>query len=270
MIKKVVIPAAGLGTRMLPVTKTIPKEMLPIVDKPAIQYNIEEAIASGVEEFIIIVGKNRKFYIDYFSDQPDLNAFIKAKNKPALEDKLFSIPTHIKITYVDQPEPKGLGHAILQAKDYIDDDYFGVILPDDIIDSATPCLKQLCDIQEEYNASVLGTQIVPMEDVSKYGVIDGNQIDEKSYSVTSMVEKPSVDKAPSNLTVVGRYVLSQKIFKHLEETKPGVGNEIQLTDGILAMLAEEKVISHIYDGLRFDVGNPKGLFEATSYYIKDL
>ena len=266
MIKKVVIPAAGLGTRLLPITKALPKEMLPIVDRPAIQYIISEAVSSGIEEVLIITGRHQKIYEDYFSESVELEAKLIEKGSLDLVEKLNSIKSNLKISYINQENPKGLGHAISIAKEFVGNEPFAVMLPDDIIDSDTPCLQQLIAKHNEYNCSVIGVQKVLEENVNKYGIIDGQEIAPNTYEIKSLVEKPAVEDAPSNIAVVGRYILSSKIFNILENLTPGVGGEIQLTDGILKMLEYEKAVSYVYEGKRFDVGNSAGLLAANVYF----
>lgn len=231
-VRKAIIPAAGLGTRFLPATKAQPKEMLPIVDKPTIQYIIEEAINSGIEEILIITGKNKKCIEDHFDKSVELELELANKNKNDLLELVRTISNMANIHYIRQKEPKGLGHAILCAKAFVGNEPFAVLLGDDVVDSETPCLKQLMECYNEYKTSILGVQTVPTDDVNKYGIVDGLHIEDRVYKVKNLVEKPTIEEAPSNVAILGRYIITPQIFKILEETKPGKGGEIQLTDAL--------------------------------------
>ncbi|NLM05232.1 MAG: UTP--glucose-1-phosphate uridylyltransferase GalU, partial [Clostridiales bacterium] len=231
-VRKAIIPAAGLGTRFLPATKAQPKEMLPIVDKPTIQYIIEEAVASGIEEILIITGRNKKSIEDHFDKSMELEAELEKNNKEEMLNMVRKISNIADIHYIRQKEPKGLGHAILCAKAFVGNEPFAVLLGDDVVDSETPCLKQLMECYNEYKTSILGVQTVPTDDVNKYGIVDGLHIEDRVYKVKNLVEKPTIEEAPSNVAILGRYIITPQIFKILEETKPGKGGEIQLTDAL--------------------------------------
>ncbi len=262
-IRKAIIPAAGLGTRFLPATKALPKEMLPIVDKPAIQYIVEEAIESGIEEFLIITGRNKQSIEDHFDRSLELEAALRRSNKETLLQLVNDISNMVDIHYIRQKEPKGLGHAIYCARSFIGDEPFAVLLGDDIVHSKTPCLKQLMDVFCEYKTTVLGCQHVQREDVSKYGIVDGILIEDDVYKVKGLVEKPHVEKAPSNLAILGRYIITPRIFYHLANTQPGAGGEIQLTDALQALVSEEAIYAYNFEGQRYDVGNKLGYLQAT-------
>jgi len=266
-IRKAVFPVAGMGTRFLPATKAMPKEMLPVVDKPLIQYAVEEAVRSGITDLVFVTGRNKRAIEDHFDSAPELEADLESKNKTALLEAVRGIlPRHVNCIYIRQSAPLGLGHAVLTAAPIVGNEPFAVLLADDLIDGETPALKQLMDIAIALDGSVLGVQDVPREDTNKYGIVEPERVDDRTDRVLHMVEKPSPDKAPSTRAVVGRYVLEPQIFDHLRRTQRGAGNEIQLTDGIEAMLKERKVFAHRYDGIRFDCGNKHGMFEATVAY----
>lgn len=231
-VRKAIIPAAGLGTRFLPATKAQPKEMLPIVDKPTIQYIVEEAVKSGIEDIIIISGRNKRAIEDHFDKSYELEHELKNKGKRELLSLVQDISNLVDIHYIRQKEAKGLGHAIYCAKSFIGNEPFAVLLGDDIVDSEVPCLKQMIDIYNEYKTTVLGVQTVPDEDVSKYGIVACRPVDDRVYKVKDLVEKPEKSEAPSNVAILGRYIITPKIFKHLENAKPGKGGEIQLTDAL--------------------------------------
>ncbi len=271
-ITKAVIPAAGLGTRFLPFTKAVPKEMLPLVNKPAIQNIVEEGIASGIERFFIIANKDKQVIVDHFSYDMKLETTLKERNKFHLLESVDKIIHTAQFDYLEQPEPLGLGHAILMAKPVIDNEYFGIFLPDDIIDSEEPGLKQLIQVAQKYHASVIAVMEVPMEQVSSYGVVAySTQLEDGVYEITKLVEKPPVEQAPSNLAIIGRYVLSPKIFDSLEATTPGAGGEIQLNDGIADMIQKgERVLAYKIKGTRYDIGQPAGWLQANiSFAAKD-
>ena len=261
--KKAIIPAAGLGTRFLPATKAQPKEMLPIVDKPTLQYIIEEAIASGIEEILIITGRNKKSIEDHFDKSIELELELEKSGKTEMLDMVRHISDMINIQYIRQKEPRGLGHAILCAKSFIGDEPFAVILGDDIVDSKTPCLKQLIDIYYEYNTTIIGVQKIDKKDVNKYGIIQGKYIDENIHLIKDLVEKPDIETAPSNIAILGRYILKPDIFRILENQKPGKNNEIQLTDALKTLCESQAMYAFEFEGKRYDVGEKFGFLQAT-------
>lgn len=264
-VRKVVFPAGGLGTRFLPATKVIPKEMLALVDKPIIQYGVEEAIASDIEHIIIVTGRGKGTLEDHFDHSFELDATLERLGKKELLAVSRGVSALARISYVRQREPLGLGHAVLCAKELVGDEPFAVILPDDVIDAETPCLKQMIDVFNERGGSVLATQTVEGAGISAYGVLAGSQDpdDPRIYNCTGMVEKPKFEDAPSKQAIIGRYVLTPRIFELLEQTTPGAGGEIQLTDGIKALLKEEKVFGYTFEGKRFDAGDKFGMLQAT-------
>lgn len=262
-VKKAIIPAAGLGTRFLPATKSQPKEMLPIVDKPTLQYIIEEAINSGIEEILIITGRNKKSIEDHFDKSVELELELQQKGKTEMLEMVQEISNMVNIHYIRQKEPKGLGHAIHCAKSFIGDEPFAVLLGDDIVDSDTPCLKQLIDAYDEYKTSILGVQEVAKEDTDKYGILDCKYIEDRVYKVKDMVEKPSVEEAPSNIAILGRYIITPAIFEILENQAPGKGGEIQLTDALKTLAQHEAIYAYNFEGRRYDVGDKLGFLEAT-------
>lgn len=263
-ITKAVIPAAGHGTRFLPWTKAVPKEMLPLLNKPAIQYIVQEIANSGLQNCIMITAPHKHAIANHFDKAPVLEQFLKEKNKLHLLDELNNLSNSLEFIYINQEDAKGLGHAISLARETIGQDYFGILLPDDIIVGAQPGIKQLMDIAQKENASVIAVQEVSQENVSAYGVIAiKKQLAPDLFEVSNLIEKPAVEDAPSNLAIIGRYVLSSKIFKALDEVKPSAGGEIQLTDGIAHMLKEgERVLAYKLQGTRYDVGNPAGWLHA--------
>ncbi|MDQ1144336.1 UTP--glucose-1-phosphate uridylyltransferase [Bacillus sp. SORGH_AS 510] len=263
-IKKAVIPAAGLGTRFLPATKAQPKEMLPIVDKPTIQYIVEEAVASGVEDIIIVTGRNKRAIEDHFDFSIELEMELEEKDKQEMLKMVKEISNMVNIHYIRQKKPLGLGHAVQCASRFIGNEPFAVLLGDDIVKSDTPCLKQLIDIHEQYGCSVIGTKIMPDEELHKYGVIKPNNkdISSKIVEVKDMVEKPR-ENAPSNFAVMGRYILTPEIFNYLQDVEVGYGGEIQLTDALRKMAENEKVLAYAFDGIRYDVGDKFGFLQAT-------
>lgn len=262
-VRKAIIPAAGLGTRFLPATKAQPKEMLPIVDKPTIQYIVEEAIASGIEDILIITGRNKRAIEDHFDKSYELEEELKKKGNHDLLNLVQDISNLVDIHYIRQKEPRGLGHAIYCAKSFIGNEPFAVMLGDDIVDAEVPCLKQMIDVYNQYKTSVLGVQQVPKEDVSKYGIVDCIPLDERVYMVKNLVEKPDMDIAPSNVAILGRYIITPEIFEHLENTAPGKGGEIQLTDALESLITKEAMYAYDFVGKRYDVGNKMGFLEAT-------
>lgn len=266
-IRKAIIPAAGLGTRFLPATKAQPKEMLPIVDKPTIQYIIEEAVASGIEEILIITGRSKKCIEDHFDKSVELELELEKNGKEEMLKMVREISDMVDIHFIRQKEPKGLGHAISCAKTFVGNEPFAVLLGDDIVyNEGKPCLKQLIDCYDEYKTSVLGVQTVEAKDVNKYGIVNGIHIEDRVYKVKGLVEKPPVEDAPSNVAILGRYIITPQIFKILEETKPGKGGEIQLTDALLKLIDEEAMYAYDFEGTRYDVGDKLGFLKATVEY----
>jgi len=263
-IKKAVFPVAGMGTRFLPATKANPKEMLPVVDKPLIQYAAQEAVAAGVDTLIFVTGRNKRSIEDHFDTAYELERELEAKGKQDMLAVLDDIlPSHVKCVFIRQSRALGLGHAVLCARPVVNNEPFAVILADDLINFADqPCLSQMVDQFDYQHCSILGTETVPMEDVSSYGIVAGNEVKPGLMEVTGIVEKPAVDKAPSNTAVVGRYILTPRIFDLLERTKKGAGNEIQLTDAIAELLKEQRVLSYNFRGRRFDCGSKLGYLKA--------
>ena len=262
-VKKAVIPAAGLGTRFLPATKAQPKEMLPIVDKPTLQYIIEEAVESGIEEILIITGRNKKSIEDHFDKSVELELELQQKGKKELLEIVQKISNMINIHYIRQKEPNGLGHAIHCAKSFIGDEPFAVMLGDDVVDAEKPCLKQLIEAYEEYHTTILGVQQVANEDVDKYGIVEGKYIENGIYKVKDLIEKPDIETAPSNIAILGRYIITPEIFDILENTKPGKNGEIQLTDGLKTLCKNQAMYAYVFEGKRYDVGDKLGFLEAT-------
>ena len=262
-VRKAIIPAAGLGTRFLPATKAQAKEMLPIVDKPTLQYIIEEAIESGIEEILIVTGRNKKSIEDHFDRSVELELELEQKGKTAMLEMVQDISNMVNIHYIRQKEPKGLGHAIHCAKSFIGNEPFAVLLGDDIVDASTPCLKQMIDAYDEYKTTVLGVQEVARENVDKYGILDVKHIEDRVYKVKDMVEKPSIEEAPSNIAILGRYIITPEIFNILENQAPGKGGEIQLTDALQTLATKEAIYAYNFEGRRYDVGDKLGFLEAT-------
>lgn len=262
-ITKAVIPAAGLGTRFLPATKAIPKEMLPIVDKPTIQYIVEEVIASGIEDVLIITGRNKGSIEEHFDRAVELEDNLEKTNKEELLEEVRKISKMINIHTVRQKDPLGLGHAVYCAKPFVGNEPFAVLLGDDVVDSKKPCLKQMMEVFDEYRSTILGVQPVKWENVNKYGIVSGEKLSDTIYSVKDLVEKPMKDVAPTNIAILGRYILTPKIFEILENTSRGVGGEIQLTDGLKKLSSIEKIFAYTFEGRRYDVGSKIGFLEAT-------
>lgn len=265
-VRKAVIPAAGLGTRFLPATKAQPKEMLPIVDKPTLQYIIEEAVATGIEEILIITGRNKKSIEDHFDKSVELELELESKGKADQLAEVRHITDMANIMYIRQKEPKGLGHAILCAKSFIGNEPFAVLLGDDIVYAKTPCLKQMVDVYDELGTSILGVQEVPHENVNKYGIVDGIKLSDRIYEVKGLVEKPDPEDAPSNIAILGRYIITPEIFEILENTKPGKNGEIQLTDALKELAQLQKMHAYNFEGKRYDVGDKIGFLQATVEY----
>ena len=262
-VRKAIIPAAGLGTRFLPATKAQPKEMLPIVDKPTIQYIIEEAVASGIEEILIITGRNKKSIEDHFDKSVELEMELEKAGKQEMLELVRGISDMVDIHYIRQKEPRGLGHAIHCAKSFVGNEPFAVMLGDDVVESEVPCLKQLIDCFNEYKTTILGVQTVAPENVDKYGIVDGIHIEDRVYKVKRLVEKPAIEEAPSNIAILGRYIITPQIFEILENTKPGKGNEIQLTDALETLIKNEAMYAYDFEGRRYDVGDKLGFLQAT-------
>lgn len=261
-IKKAIIPAAGFGTRLLPATKSIPKEMIPIVDKPALQYVIEEAVDAGIEDILIITSRHKKAIEDHFDNIPELENLLENTNKVDTLKEIKDITNLANIHYIRQKETKGLGHAVGCAKAFVGNEPFAVILPDDIIYSSVSCLKQMTMMFDKYQASIIGVQTVNENDVNRYGIVSGTKIDDQIYKVDDLVEKPPIGKAPSNIAIVGRYIITPEIFQILENLAPGALGEIQLTDGLLELIKNQEMYAYIFDGKRYDTGNKLGYLEA--------
>lgn len=263
-VTKAVFPVAGLGTRFLPATKASPKEMLPVVDKPLIQYAVEEAVAAGITEMIFVTGRSKRAIEDHFDKSYEIETELEARGKEKLLDLVRSIkPRNVDCFYVRQPEALGLGHAVLCAEKLIGDHPFAVILADDLLDGDQPVMKQLIEVFNHYHSSVIGVEEIPLSESKSYGVVAGREWGESIVKMSAIIEKPSPEFAPSNLGVVGRYVLKPRIFKHLRELTPGAAGELQLTDGIQSLLSEEQVLAYRYAGIRYDCGSKLGYLKAT-------
>jgi UTP--glucose-1-phosphate uridylyltransferase len=262
-VRKAVFPAAGLGTRFLPATKASPKEMLPLVDKPLIQYVVEEAVGSGIESVIIVTGRGKSAIEDHFDVSFELETLLRERGKEDDLRLVRQITDMVRFSYVRQREALGLGHAILQARDLVGDEPFAVMLSDDIIDSKTPALKQLIDVYEKYDAPVLATMQVEGEAISRFGALDVDEVDDGVYRIKDMVEKPPLEKAPSNLAIIGRYVLTPDIFEEIESTRPGAIGEIQITDAMCALLKKRDFYAVRFEGKRYDAGDKLGFLIAT-------
>lgn len=262
-VKKAVFPVAGLGTRFLPATKASPKEMLPLIDKPLVQYVVEEAVASGIEQILFVTGRGKRALEDHFDIAFELEAHLYDKGKEKELSHIREISEMVDIFYVRQKEARGLGHAILCARDFVGKEPFAVLLGDDIIDSERPCLAQLLDVYRKYRGPVLALEKVPMELISSYGCVRANNISDRVYEVTDMVEKPKREEAPSDLAIIGRYVLTPEIFPILATQEPGKGGEIQLTDAILKLSREEAIYGCQFEGIRHDCGDKLGFLKAT-------
>jgi len=266
-VRKAVIPAAGLGTRLLPATKAVPKEMMPILDKPAIQYIVEEAVEAGIEEILIITNRGKDAIENHFDVSFELEKHLENKENQELLDIIRPISKLAKFYFIRQQSPNGLGHAVGMAKEFIKDEPFAVLLGDDLFyHDQQNCLKSLIDIYDKEKKSVFALMKVPLEDVNKYGIISGNKVEENLYNVKSLIEKPSPMEAPTNLAVMGRYVFTSKIFEMIEETKPGKGGEIQLTDAMNKLLAFQGMYGYIFDGKRYDTGNLLGYLKTIVDY----
>ena len=264
-VRKAIFPAAGFGTRFLPATKAIPKEMLALVDKPIIQYGVEEALAAGCEEIIIITARGKSAIEDHFDISFELEAMLERRGKTDLLATSRQVSQMVQLSYVRQKEAMGLGHAVLMARDLIGDEPFAVILPDDVIDANPPCLKQMIDVFDEVQSTILATQVIEGPAISAYGVLDGtpDPNNPRLFNVSGLVEKPKPADAPSKNAIIGRYILTPKIFDLLEHTPLGAGGELQLTDGIKGLLQTEKVYGYSFDGVRHDAGDKFGMLKAT-------
>lgn len=262
-VTKAIIPAAGLGTRFLPATKAMPKEMLPIVDKPTIQYIVEEAIESGIEDIIIVTGKGKRSIEDHFDNAYELEQTLLKKKKFDLLEKVQETSKMVDIHYIRQKEPKGLGHAVWCARKFIGNEPFAVLLGDDIVQAETPCLKQLINVFDKTHSSVIGVKRVPDNETNRYGIIDPELQQGRSYQVKNFVEKPELGTAPSNLAIIGRYVFTPEIFMFLDRQDIGAGGEIQLTDSIHKLNQIQRVFAYEFEGKRFDVGEKLGFIETT-------
>jgi UTP--glucose-1-phosphate uridylyltransferase len=264
-IRKAVFPAAGMGTRFLPATKSIPKEMLCLVDKPLIQYGVEEAIAAGCTEIIIVTGRDKAAMEDHFDSSPELEAVLEAKGKQALLDVVRSVSKLARIVYTRQSQPLGLGHAVLMAKEIVGDEPFCVLLPDDVVDAKVPCMKQMVEAFAETQSSILASEVIEGPAISAYGCLDCTPVpsNPRLLEVKGMVEKPKYEDAPSQNAIIGRYILTPRIFEMIENIKPGAGGELQLTDAIKALLQHEKVYGFQYEGKRHDAGDKLGFLKAT-------
>lgn len=269
-IKKAIIPVAGFGTRFLPVTKTIPKEMIPIIDKPTIQYIVEEAVDSGITDILFVTSKYKKSIEDYFDSFGELEQVLEKSKNYEMLDMIRKLSNMVNISFVRQKEQKGLGHAIYQGKTFVGDDTFCVLLGDDIVYSDKPCLKQLIDCYDNYGGTILGVQEVNKKDVSKYGIVDGMKICKNVYKVKNLIEKPSIEDAPTNVAILGRYIISPKIFDYLENASIGRFGEIQLTDSLVKLIGEESVHAYTFEGSRYDIGDKIGYLKATiDYSLRD-
>ncbi len=262
-IKKAIIPAAGLGTRFLPATKAQPKEMLPIVDKPTIQYIIEEAAQSGIEDIVIVNGRNKGSIEDHFDRSVELELELGNKGKSEALDMVKSISEMANIYFIRQKKPLGLGHAVLSAQKFIGNEPFAVLLGDDVVISRTPALKQMIDIYREYKAPIVGVQTVAHEVTYQYGIVDGKAVDDRVYKVKDLVEKPPVDEAPSDVAILGRYILTPEVFSYLENQEKGAGGEIQLTDALKRMAKDGAVYAYDFKGHRYDCGDKVGFIQAS-------
>ena len=266
-VRKAVFPAAGLGTRFLPATKAQPKEMLPLVDKPIIQYGVEEALAAGCDQIIIVTGRGKSAIEDHFDQSYELEKLLEAKGKNDLLQIVRDISDMIHLAYVRQKEALGLGHAVLMARELVGDEPFAVLLADDVVDARVPCLKQMMEVFDETQCSVIATERVEGKAISSYGVLDVKPVEsrfgDRLFEIQNMVEKPKVEEAPSNLAIIGRYILTPAVFDMLAQTQAGTGGELQLTDGMRSLLKQEKMYSYVFEGRRHDTGDKLGFLKAT-------
>lgn len=273
ILRKVVFPAAGLGTRFLPVTKSTPKEMLPIVDKPLIQYGVEEALSAGFKDIIVVTGRGKNTIEDYFDYSFELEHILTQRQDNGILEEIRRMPKEVDVAYIRQKQPLGLGHAILCAKNLINDEPFGVVLSDDIIDARTPVLKQMADIAKEKNAPVIALMEVEPSMVKKYGIVSGKKVGDRLWKIGDMIEKPDIGAAPSNLAIIGRYILPAEIFHYLEKVKPGKNGEIQLTDALRGYAKKKPMYGYVFEGTRYDAGDKLGYLHANIMYAlkrKDL
>jgi UTP--glucose-1-phosphate uridylyltransferase len=267
---KAIIPAAGLGSRFLPITKAQPKEMLPVVDKPVIQYVVEEAVSSGIDDIVIVTGKGKRAIEDHFDRSVELELALVDRDEYKYIQQLENLLSKVDIFYIRQSSQRGLGHAIWCARKHIGNEAFAVLLGDDIIVSKTPCIKQLMSIYEDYNLPILGVQKVLKKNIPKYGIIDGTKVSHDVYKVKNLVEKPPIDKAPSDIGIIGRYVFKPEIFSYIEKTKPGINNEIQLTDALKLYNKNHDIYAYVVNGKRYDVGNKIDWLQTNIELQKDL
>ena len=265
-VRKAIITAAGWGTRFLPITRSQPKEMIPLVGKPLIQYVVEEAIDSGIEQIVLVTAIGKRAIEDYFDRSFELEYFLEQKGETKLLKEMQELSNLVDVCYVRQKEQLGLGHAVLTAKGVVGDEPFAVILPDDIIDSKVPVLKQMIEVYEQYGTNVIAVEAVDAQDISKYGIIEARKVSDRTYQVLGLVEKPEPAQAPSNLGVVGRYILSPRIFDVLEATPRGRNQEIQLTDALQLLLEQQAIYAYEFEGKRYDTGTPLGWLKATIAY----
>lgn len=261
-VRKAVILAAGLGTRMLPASRVIPKEMLPLVDKPAIQVIVEEVAASGIDDIAIVISPRRTTVLDQFRPAPELESHLEKRGKRDLLELVRASTNLARITSVEQKKPLGLGHAVLQTREFTGGEPFAVLLPDDIVDSARPCLKQILEVAERRDAPAVALLKVPASELSKYGIVEATRVEQRLYRLTGMAEKPELEKAPSDFAIIGRYVLTPDIFETLQETRPGAGGEIQLTDGLLKLCKRREFYGYEFEGTRYDLGDLAGFLTA--------
>src|SRR6195952_2904623 len=274
-VRKAVFPAAGLGTRFLPATKAQPKEMLPLVDKPIIQYGVEEALHSGIQNIIIVTGRGKSSIEDHFDVSFELEQMLESRGKKELLSIVRQVSDMIDVSYIRQKEALGLGHAVMRARDLVGPEPFSVVLADDVIEAETPCIRQLLDIYEFFSAPVLAVMEVPKESISSYGCIDAEPVSHngsknKVYRIRDLVEKPKPEDAPSNLAIIGRYILTPDIFEKIEQTEPGKGGEIQITDALMKQAAEGNVLAYKFKGQRFDCGGAEGYIEATNFCFENF
>lgn len=262
-VTKAIIPAAGFGTRFLPATKAVPKEMLPIIDKPTIQYIAEEAIRAGITDLLIIVSRGKDAIVNHFDKAYELETILERDNKREMLAAVREVSSKLDVHFIRQQEQKGLGHAVLYAKKFVGNEPFAVMLGDDVVVSEKPCIGQLIEQFEKVNASVLGVQRVGMENVSKYGIVSAEPVEDRLYKMTGMVEKPKKEDAPTDMAVLGRYVITPGIFECLEKTPKGAGGEIQLTDGLVMLGEKEPLYAYYFEGRRYDIGNKQGFLQAT-------
>ncbi len=270
MIRKAVLPVAGLGTRMLPVTKVVPKELLNIIDRPTIEYVVDEVIASGIDTLIFIISQGKEKILEYFNLDLGLRTFLKERKKLDLLKKVEEVENKVKnLISVIQKIPEGLGQAVLMAEKVVGNEPFAVLLGDDLVDAKEPCLKQMIHFHLKYGGNIVAVEEVPLEDISKYGIIEGEKIEERIIKVKNVVEKPSLEEAPSNLAIIGRYIFQPVIFEYLKRIKKSVGGEYQLTDAIQLMIEEgHEVYAYLFEGKRFDTGNKKGFFRTVLHYAQ--